>query len=59
MKDRGILASYLISPLAKITNPEKNTQFKLVKDSSSNRINDLLIHNSIPITIHDSFFNLS
>ena len=51
MNDRGIIASYLLSPLAKITNPENSTQFKLVKDSSSNRVNDLLIHNSIPITL--------
>ena len=54
MNVRGIIASYLLSPLAKITNPENNTQFKLVKDSSSNRVNDLLIHNSIPITLHDN-----
>ena len=34
MDDRGILASYLKSPLSKITNPENTSQFKLVKDSS-------------------------
>ena len=54
MKDRGILASYLMTPLSKITNPENTSQFKLVKDSTSNRVNDLLIHNSIPITLHDN-----
>ena len=54
MNDRGIIASYLLSPLAKITNPENSTQFKLVKDSSSNRVNDLLIHNSIPLTLQDN-----
>ena len=54
MNDRGIIASYLLSPLAKITNPENTTQLNLVKDSSSNRVNDLLIHNSIPITLHDN-----
>ena len=37
MNDRGILASYLMSPLSKITNPENSTQFNLVKDSSSNK----------------------
>ena len=50
MNDRGIIASYLLPPLAKITNPENSTQFKLVKDSSSNRVNDLLTQNSILIT---------
>ena len=34
MNNRGILASYLMSPLSKITNPENSGQFKLVKDSS-------------------------
>ena len=42
LNDRGILASYLMSSLTKITNPENSSQFKLVKDSSSNRVNDLL-----------------
>ena len=54
MNERGLIASYLLSPLAKITNPENSTQFKLVKYSSSIRVNDLLIHNSIPITLHDN-----
>ena len=51
MNDRGILATYLMSPLSKITNPENTTQFKLVKDVNSNRVNDLNINNSIPITL--------
>ena len=44
MSDGGILASYLMSPLSKITNPENTIQFKLVKVSSLNRVNDLLIN---------------
>ena len=52
MNDRGILASYLMTPLSKITNPENTSQFKLAKDPSSNRVNDLRIHNSIPITLY-------
>ena len=54
MNDRGILASYLMSPFSKITNPENTSQFKLVKDSISNRVNDLLIHNSTPITLYNN-----
>ena len=34
MKDRGKLASYLMSPLSEINNPENSNQFELVKDSS-------------------------
>ena len=54
MNDRGILASYLMSPLSKITNPENSTQFKLVKVSNLNRVNDLKINNTIPITLYNN-----
>ena len=52
MNDRGILATYLTSPLSRITNPENSSQFKLVKDSSSNRVNDLKTNKTIPITLY-------
>ena len=43
-----------MSLLSKNTNPENANQFKLIKDSSSNRVNDLKINNSIPITLHNN-----
>ena len=39
--DRGILPTFLMSALSKITNPESTSHFKLVKDSNSNRVNEL------------------
>ena len=54
MNDRGILATYLRTPASKITNPENTSQFISVKDSNSNRVYNLLIHNSIPITLHNN-----
>ena len=54
LNDRGILASYLMSPLSKITNPENTTQYKLVKYSNSNRVKDLLIKSTLLITLHDN-----
>ena len=54
MNDRGILATYLMSPLSKITNPENTSQFKLVKDSNSNRVIDLKINKTIPITLYNN-----
>ena len=48
LNDRSILASYLLSII--ITNREHTTQFKLVKDPNSNRVNDLLINKTIPFT---------
>ena len=41
MNDRGIKSSYLLSLLSKITNLENTSQFKVVKDSTSKRGNDL------------------
>ena len=46
MDDTGIIASYLLPPQSKITNPEFTSQIKLLKDSSSNRVNDLLTQNN-------------
>ena len=43
-----------MSPLSKITNPEIASQFKLVKDSNSNRVNDLKINKTIPITLYNN-----
>ena len=54
MNDRGILATYLTSPLSKITYPENASQFKLVKDSNSNRVNDLKINKTLPITLYNN-----
>ena len=51
INDRGMISSSLLSPLSKITNAQNTIQFKLVKDSNSNRVNDLLIHNTITDTL--------
>ena len=59
MNDRGIIASYLLNPLSKIFNPENTNQFKLVKDSTSDRVNDLKINNSIPITLYNNIITFS
>ena len=52
MNDRGISATYLMSPLSRITNPDNASQFKVVKDSSSSRVNDLKLNKTIPITLY-------
>ena len=54
MIDSGIIASYLMSPLSQITKPENSSQFQSLKDHNWNRVNDLLIKNTIPITLHNS-----
>ena len=43
-----------MSPVSRITNPEHSSQFKLVKHSNSNKVNELLIHHSIPFTLDNN-----
>ena len=54
MNDRGTVASYLMSPSSEITNRERNSQFKLMKDLSSNRVNDLLKNKTVPYTLYNN-----
>ena len=57
MIDRGIVASYLMSPLSKVTNPETTSLLK-VKDANSNRVNDLKTNKSIPITLYNNMLKI-
>ena len=59
MDDSGILASYLLSALSEITNFEHTSQYKLVKDLNSKRVNDLLINKTIPVTLYQSLLRFS
>ena len=55
MDDRGeSAASYLMSPVSKITNLENTTQFNYSKDYNSKKVKHLLIRNTIPITLHNN-----
>ena len=53
LNNRSKVASDLLSPLSNITNPEYISQFKLVKDPNSNRVNDLLLHYTLPVTLYN------
>ena len=43
-----------MSLLSKITNPENTGRYKLVKDSSSNRVNDMVMHKTKPVTLYNN-----
>ena len=43
MNDRGVLATYLMSLLSKITNLQNSSQCKLRKDLNSNRVKQFVI----------------
>ena len=52
--NRGIIALFLISPLSEIINPGTTSQFKIVKDTNSNRVNDLLINKIKPLSLYNN-----
>ena len=52
MNDRGIITTCLRT--SKITNPEHIFYFTIVKVLDSNRVNDLLINKTIPVTLYDT-----
>ena len=54
MNDRGILASYLMSLYLKSLIRKTQPNFELVKDSTSNRVNDLKINKTVPITLYNN-----
>ena len=51
MNDNGMIAPYLSSSLINLFKPENISQFKLLKDPNSIRMNDFLINTSIPVTL--------
>ena len=54
MNDKGMIAPYLASSLVNLFKPENKSQFKLIKDQSSIRINDFLINGGIPISLYSN-----
>ena len=52
--DRGSLASFLMSPSSKNSNPEHTSQLELLKDPNTKRVKDLLIRETIPVTLCNS-----
>ena len=51
MKDRGVLAFYLLFLWSKITISEHTSQYNLKKETDLKRVNDLLINKTVPVTL--------
>ena len=49
-----MIAPYLASSLVNLFETENKSQFKLLKDPNSIRMNDLLIHGNIPATLYSN-----
>ena len=54
LNDRCSIASNLMLPLSKITEPEHISQFKLIKDPCSKTVNYFLIKKTLPVTLYDN-----
>ena len=51
MDEKGLIAPYLTSSLVEVFKKDNQSQFRLKKDHNSTKINDFLIHGTIPVTI--------
>ena len=51
MNEQGMIASYLVSSLVEVFKKDNKSQFRLRKDPNSFKLNDFLIHGTIPVTI--------
>ena len=51
MDEKGMIASYLASSLVEVFKKDNKSHFRLRKDPNSTKLNDFLIHGSIPVTI--------
>ena len=51
MNDKGLIAPYLTTSLVEVFKKDNKSQFSLRKDPNSTKMNDFLIHGTIPVTI--------
>ena len=51
MNDNGMIASYLALPLVEVFRKDNKSQFRIRKDPKSTKLNDFLIHGTVPVTI--------
>ena len=51
MDEKCMIASYLASSLVEVFKKDNKSQFRLRKDPNSTKLNDFLIHGTIPVTI--------
>ena len=51
MNDKGMIAPYLTTSLVEVFKKDNKSQFRLRKDNNSTKMNNFLIHGTIPVTI--------
>ena len=53
LSGRSVIATFLLSPLSKITIREHTSQFQLLKVPNPKRVNHVLINKTVPPTLYD------
>ena len=54
MNDYGLIAPYLVSSLVNLFKPENKSQYKLIKDQNSIRMNDFLTNGGIAVSLYSN-----
>ena len=54
MNDKSMIAPYLASSLVNLFKPEKKSQYNLIKDHNSIKMNGFLINGGIPVTLYSN-----
>ena len=54
LNDNGMLAPNLASSLVNLFKPENESQFKLIKEINSIKMNDFLLNTIIPVTLYSN-----
>ena len=57
MNDEGMIAPYLASSLVNLFKPGNKSQFRLMKDLNSTKMNDCLMNDGIPVTLYSNMLN--
>ena len=58
MDDKGLIATYLVPSLVEVFKKDNKSQFRLRKEPNSTKMNDFLIHATIPVTIFSNMITL-
>ena len=54
LNEKGLIDPYLASSLVNLFKPENRSQFRIIKDYNSTRMNDFLINGGIPVTLYSN-----
>ena len=54
MNDKSMIAPYLASSLVNLLKPENKSQFRLIRDVNSTKMNDFLINTNVPIILYSN-----